>query len=135
MSNYWVIKWNRNGKHYTNRPRDWTKSLGGPQPFETIGFNEHPVTKHRFTEVKRDDVVFCYQTDLRSIVGLCQVVDKDENPPGTSCVKLKKLKQLDPPCKVEGARYRNMKAFQRGSVLTIYGLTKQQAEILIKACG
>src|SRR2546423_1145633 len=75
--NFWVVKANTNPEHssfgwhwdnYLRGRSDSGREWGGPE------WINHPgSTKHIRDEVKKGDLVVCYQTDVRSILGLTRM--------------------------------------------------------------
>jgi hypothetical protein len=97
MPNYWVISWNANREEGEKlSTRIFNTFLDKENPFETYGYSYSNSTIELFNEVKKGDVIFCYQTDEGKYVGLCQVEKKTSEAPGGRCLVLAKVKAPQP---------------------------------------
>jgi 5-methylcytosine-specific restriction endonuclease McrA len=86
--NFWVVKANSNPEHggfgwhwryYLQGRSDAGRKWGGPE------WINHPGSKkHIRQNVKKGDLVLCYQTNERSILGLtCMATDGEDESPGS----------------------------------------------------
>jgi hypothetical protein len=70
MTNYWMIKWHKDGDYHQNRKRIWLDFLKSPSltgKFSGYEF-DHPnrTVTALYHLVQVGDVVFCYQVDRRA---------------------------------------------------------------------
>jgi hypothetical protein len=134
-----MIKWNKNGEYHQNRKRIWLDFLRSNEPF--IGFEfdgPNQTVADLYDEVQRNDMVFCYQVDKRSIVGFAIVIGKA--PPGNEKqIELRTDRILERPAKVHKRKkdsqiLRKAHCLQHGPRQTLYKVLSKEAAELLKIC-
>lgn len=80
---YFIYKWNSKGQQHAGIGRDWNAVLDATlltSRHHPIGFrNKNPKFEEPYCNAKEGDVLFCYQTAQRAIVGICIVAGKGQN--------------------------------------------------------
>lgn len=88
---YWIINWNPQTKPIRSS-RVFKTFLTWPEPFETYGYKDG----RAFRSVEKGDMVFCYQKNEDSIVGVCDVIEEPQtdNKIGGTCIVLRRRCEL-----------------------------------------
>jgi len=139
MRRLWVYKVNSRGEPYQSGRGDWKEIFrkAGVTKWGGTWSTTNPVSLRFFQEMRPGDLVLAYQTDRRVAVGLCEVVRFSRD---RADLYLRPVERFEPPVKLHelkkhDPRLLRVKALRGGPIQTIYDTTKDEAEILLRACG
>src|SRR5665213_2211322 len=138
----WVYKCNRNPQEYSSADGDWEEVFSGTSEVAWGGSRctRNPVSKSIINErMRKGDLVLAYQTNERSIVGVCGLTniigEWDDRH-----LYLKPLHRFEPPVlihelKLSTPSLRRISAFTGCQPQTIYDVPSQEIQLLERACG
>jgi len=133
---FWLFKWRAAGGNQRWNG-DFTKVLPKARGFRARGF-ESPRCASLWKKIRARDIVFCYQSERRDIVGVAKVVRMSIRN-GLRHVDLKPLRHSQTPinihaCKRQHPKLRAADCLQQGSMQTIYRVTIPEAKLLAEVC-
>lgn len=141
----WVYKCNDSDEAPWAARGDWAKFFRRPGDGRWGGewSTKNPESLKIIRErMKPGDIVLCYQTDRREMVGVCELVRFVHTSRGFRKGRnliLSPVEKFQPTVKIHDLKHKihalkMVRALQPG-VKTLYEVTDQEAQILLSACG
>jgi len=141
----WYYKTNSTNQPYQSGWGDWKRVFESRQPREWGGTwcTKHPTSRKIFEEdLRKGDLVVCYQTDRREILGICRVVGFKNRPRGSKKgrnVMLRPIEEFPSPVKIHALKQelrelREIRALKPGPMMAIQELNKKEASLLLSVC-
>jgi hypothetical protein len=138
----WVYKCNREEQPYSIAWGDWGDVFTKKGAVEWGGSDctTNSVSTHILNVLmKPDDLILAYQTNDRTLVGVCRVA-KLTGGPGEKRMWLKPLYRFDTPIPVHDLKrdrpeLLRVRAFASGFPQMLYAVSKEEREVLAKLCG
>jgi Domain of unknown function (DUF3883) len=141
----WVYKCNARGEEYQSATGDWAKFFRRPGDGRWGGewSTKNPESLKIIRERMRPkDLVLCYQTDQREMVGVCELVRFVHISRGFRRgrnIILKPLERFPAPVKIHALKnvipgLKRVRALKPG-LKTLYDVNNQEAPVLLYACG
>jgi EVE domain len=145
MSAIWLYKCNAWVTDDGEVMNDWGEVFGSKNETEWGGewCTGNPVSQRIFREeIAAEDLVLCYQTNDREIVGICEATRFADNISGDKpgrTVYLKPVEKFAIPVKIHDLKktsptLQNVRTLQPALVRAIYELNDEEAQLLLSTC-
>lgn len=134
---FWMFKWRVTGGKQRWHG-DFSNVLPKGRGFRAQGF-QSPLSSSMWKTIHKGDIVFCYQSEQRDVVGAAKVVKTGTRQDGLLYVDLKPLRHFRRPvdiqaCKATDPIIRKASWLQPRSNQTIYRMTMPEARHLAEVC-
>ena len=120
---------------------DWESMVFEPNETTRWGGSWATNKKRLFEEeIKRGDLILAWQTDKSGAIGVCEVESIEDSPRGNELV-IRPVEHFSSPVRLHELKkttfleLQNISALKQGHVATLYETTRDEAWLLLKACG